>query len=279
MKPARMNFPQSTIALQRALDNCTELRHRAVRTDVTSGERTLGPMLRYKAAHESVMTTTRCGARGCKWCDYKLRSRHKRKLERISGLVTKNPKRWRFFTFTLPGTLFEVRKSPLNLQLETMRGALRKFWDRQRDKRGSNPLRFGRPTGSYVIEHPYNVEKEWWHLHTHALIRTPPEFDLKFEDRMVRYNRQWLECVDKSRTLELLKEGVQLRDLGSPIDVEKVTVDGLAGYMTKATGYMAKGHGKSDTSLKDEVSQVMKGRHVFGTWGDLRGTKFGRIKE
>ena len=90
---------------------------------------------------------------------------------------------------------------------------------------------------------------------------------------MVRYNRQWLECVDKSRTLELLKEGVQLRDLGSPIDVEKVTVDGLAGYMTKATGYMAKGHGKSDTSLKDEVSQVMKGRHVFGTWGDLRGNK------
>lgn len=275
-----MQFPKSTIPLNRALDNCTRLRYRARRFDFDTGEITYGPALHVSAGSMQMcqLTTARCSERGCKWCDYKLRSRHRRKLNRLGELVAKSPSKWRFWTFTLPGTMYPVRQAGLGIQLQTMRSALTKFRDRHRDKRSSYDFRLGRITGSYVIEHPYNEEKEWWHLHTHALIRVPEEFDNLFASRMALYNKQWLECVDKGRTRELLDEGVRPQDLGSPIDVEKITADGLAEYMTKATGYMAKGHG-GKLSLKDEVTEVMRGRVVYNTWGDLRGTKYGRIKE
>lgn len=218
------------------------------------------------------LTTTMCGQRGCKWCDYKLRSRHKRKLNRLGELVAENPVSWRFFTFTLPGKEFDVRHAGLDLQLATMRKALTRWRDRQRDTRGTHWAQLGKITGSYVIEHPYNPDEQWWHLHTHALIQVPDNFDDQFSGRIERYNRQWLECVDKPRYKELVSDGIAP---GSPLDVEKVTADGLSGYMTKATGYLAKGQGYH---LKDEVSEVMKGRCVFNTWGDLRNTKYSRIK-
>jgi hypothetical protein len=275
-----MQFPDSTVPLNRALDNCTRLRYRAQNLDPLTGQITYG--LAHHVSTGSLQlcqwTTAMCSERGCKWCDYKLRSRHKRKLGRLGELISSEQHKWRFWTFTLPGTLYPVRTAGLDVQLSTMRSALTKFRDRQRDKRGSNPFRLGKVTGSYVIEHPYNEEKKWWHLHTHALLRVPAGFDDLFASRMAHYNRQWLECVDKERTRALLQEGVRPQDLGSPIDIEKVTPGNLEDYMTKATGYMAKGQGGS-TSLKDEVSQVMRGRIVFNSWGDLRGTKYGRIKE
>lgn len=279
-RPDPMEFPKSTVPLNRALDNCTRLKYRARQVDCISGEITYGQALHVSAGSMTTCqwTTAMCSQRGCKWCDYKFRSRHKRKLDRLGGLISEAPDKWRFWTFTLPGTLYPVRKAGLAVQLQTMRSALTKFRDRHRDKRGTNPLRLGRVNGSYVIEHPYNEEKKWWHLHTHALIQVPDEFDNLFASRMALYNKQWLECVDKDRTRELLEEGVLAQEIGSPIDIEKVTADGLAEYMTKATGYMAKGHGSS-SSLKDEVSEVMKGRVVFNTWGNLRGSKYGRIRE
>lgn len=255
------------IPLHRALDGCTELRYRAIRPEG------VGPPMRTARVplQDCQLTTSMCGQRGCKWCDYKLRSRHKPKLRRLGELVSADSDRWRFFTFTLPGSQFAIRNGSLREQLDCMRSSLTKWRDRQRDNRGTHWARLGKITGSYVIEHPYNADEQWWHLHTHALIKVPQNFDDSFSERISRYNRQWLECVDKPRYKELLEDGTAP---GSPLDVEKVTSDGLDGYMTKATGYLSKGQGYH---LKDEVSEVMSGRCVFNTWGELRGTDYGRI--
>lgn len=260
---------QPFVHLQRLLDNCTELRYRRIRSD---GE--YGPPLRrrHQSSHDTHHTTAMCGKRGCKWCDYKYRRRHLPKMRRLEELIQEDPGKWRLFTFTHPGENFPIRKGGLLDQLVVMRRALTRWRDRQRDPRGTHWARLGKITGSYVIEHPYNSENQWWHLHTHAIIRVPGNFDDSFDCRVARYNRQWLECIDKD-TYKLLKDKGE--PVGSPLDIERVTDDKLGSYLTKATGYLSKGQGGH--AMADEVSRIMAGKPMFNTWGNLRGTKYGRI--
>lgn len=226
------------------------------------------------------MGTRRCGERGCHWCDYQLRNRHRGKLKRVEEVVSKCRPSYRFVTRTLPGDFYpDIREAPLEEQWQTFRTAMKRFRDRHRDKRSKDPLSLGSWTSSYVLEYTRNTTTGDWHMHSHDIWEVPPDFDDEFKPRVGHYSKQWLECIDKEQTDFLLEErNLSVFDVASNVfQVDRITKDGLAEYVTKAGRYMSKGGTALDDSSALEVSRVARGRHVFGTTGDWRGTALGRI--
>ena len=241
---------RASYPLQRLLDGCTQLK-------TNYGLRVSDP------GH---LSTKRCCKRGCHWCDYRLRARHLKKLNRLERLVQKEPEAWRFETYTLPGDLFEIRGASLSEQLEVFRRAKKRF----RKRRGGM-------TSSYVIEHTKNSTSGNWHLHSHDLVASGEEYS-DFNGKVNELTKKWLQCVDKSTTNHLLNFDVPLEVIGGrAIDVQRVSDSGLASYMSKATRYMTKGSSVQHDRDCTEVSSAMYGKHVFGTTGSLWGTKYGRM--
>lgn len=251
--------------LQRTLDGCTKL-------EWTNGK--IRSRIKMGSSHDGWRLSSRCcRGRGCKWCDYKLRLRHRPKIRRVMDLASADPDRWRFSTFTLPGNNYQVRGASLNDQLSTWRRAWKMFRNRHRNSDAWWSL--GKVTSSYVLEYPCNDGV--WHLHGHALMNVPDDFDTLFDDKVKKYNSQWLECIDKEKTFEL-RDSMPIEKIGSPIDFQRITDDGLVGYMTKASGYLTKSSGWN-IEAKEEVDQTMFRKKAYGTTGQLWGTKYGRIRE
>ena len=227
------------------------------------------------------MCTRRCYDRGCHWCDYHLRNRHRPKLKRVEREVLKDLEGYRFVTRTLPGEFFpDLREAPLMEQWQTFREAMKKFRDRHRDKRRKDRFSLGSWTSSYCLEHTRNESTGDWHMHSHGLWEVPANFDEEFKERIETHSREWIECIDKDQTKYLLQErNLSVFDVASNVfQVDRITKKGLAEYITKAGRYMSKGGNALDDSSAVEVTSVARGRHVFGTTGKWRGSALGRIK-
>ncbi len=204
--------------------------------------------------------TDRCNMRGCWACAYRRRSNLKEKVNRfVRTTVSKAKKAWRFVTFTLPGSWYDVRHAGLEQQLKIVKSSWRSY--RQKMKYRGIPIH-----GFYTIElaggHSKNRE---WHAHIHVLQEWK---QFPFEEA----RKLWTESVDRKMRKQLSSwtDGKFTNDSRS-VQVDEITDNSIADYLTKVTNYVTKGPNSNQNA--EEVSKILYGKRTTGWLGRYYGNR------
>ena len=208
--------------------------------------------------------TTPCRTRGCWACQYKARRKLRSKVERfVRDTVTKAKRHWRFVTLTLPGNWYNVRSSSVETQLRTVKRAF-SSWRLKMQRRNR------RVHGFYTIEFEGSSNSNW-HTHIHMLMRW------KHVD-YTELKKLWTESVDKPMRKQLAKwtEDSFTNDQ-RVVQVDKITSQGIADYMTKVTNYVTKGPRKSGSA--DELGRLLYRKRTVGWLGEYYGKEKNRGSE
>lgn len=208
--------------------------------------------------------TTPCRTRGCWACQYKARRKLRSKVEKfVRTTVTKAKRHWRFVTLTLPGNWYEVRSESVETQLRTVKRAF-SSWRLKMQRRNR------RVHGFYTIEFEGSSNSNW-HTHIHMLMRW------KHVD-YTELKKLWTESVDKPMRKQLSKwtEDSFTNDQ-RVVQVDKITSQGIADYMTKVTNYVTKGPRKSGAA--DELGRLLYRKRTVGWLGEYYGKEKNRGSE
>ena len=200
--------------------------------------------------------TTPCRTRGCWACQYKARRKLRSKVEKfVRTTVTKAKRQWRFVTLTLPGSWYEVRSASVAEQLQTVKRAFASW--RLKMKRRNRMVH-----GFYTIEFE-GSENENWHTHVHMLMKW----------KHVNYTelkKLWTESVDKPMRKQLAKwTDDSFTNDQRVVQVDKITSQGIADYMTKVTNYVTKGPRKA--GIQHELSRLLYRKRTVGWLGEYYG--------
>jgi hypothetical protein len=197
--------------------------------------------------------TKRCGFRDCPTCAYHQMKKHREKVNK--WLANIDSSQYRFLTLTLPGRWYEARHLGLAEQDRLVRRAFRSYrakWKYHLDKFN----------GVAVYEHTSNDDTQQWHSHVHAVVKWPGKLDLAGE------RKRWTESVDKKmrKQLDSWTDGRFTND-SRVVDVQRITDQGIADYLTKVTNYLVKAP-KSDPG---EISKALYRRRLVGWYGEEYG--------
>lgn len=223
--------------------------HYRVNTLASAHERVMGygevvPWSTSASGHE---WTRACRRRSCWYCQYQARRKMRRKVASWIGRIP--IEEYKFVTLTLPGSWYEARDLALGEQHELLTRSFRS-WRAKRKYRG-RPVR-----GFAAFEHTGERDGNW-HSHIHGVFEWPDQEDL------AEVKRTWTESVDRPMRMQLAKwtEGSFTND-SRVLDIQNITSDGIAEYLTKVTNYVTKG-----SDGPSEASKALYGKRLCGWYG------------
>lgn len=191
--------------------------------------------------------TRACRRRSCWYCQYQARRKMRQKVGAWIGRIP--IEEYKFVTLTLPGSWYEARELDLENQHELLMKSFRS-WRAKRRYRG-RPVR-----GFAAFEHTGERDGNW-HSHIHGVFEWPVQEDL------AEVKRTWTESVDRPMRMQLDKwtDGSFTND-SRVLDIQNITSDGIAQYLTKVTNYVTKG-----SDAPSEASKALYGKRLCGWYG------------
>jgi hypothetical protein len=198
--------------------------------------------------------TKRCGFRDCPTCAYHQMKKHRAKVN--SWINSIDSSQYKFLTLTLPGKWYDCREYGLAEQDKLVRRAFRSY-------RAKWKYHLEGFDGVAVYEHTSNDETKQWHSHVHAVVRWPTKLDL------AEQRKRWTESVDRKmrKQLDSWTDGRFTND-SRVVDVQKITDQGIADYLTKVTNYLV----KAPKSEPGEIAKALYRRRLVGWYGEEYGS-------